>query len=103
MKFPLEGQVKPQCALLGQSSLIIKTITEYMRGFVACSIHCNPENQPHSPDRAREGLRGKRSTFPVAGPMLLLLIKHVLAAFLEKLKNSVFLPFLSVLLGRDGT
>lgn len=73
--FHLKGLVKPWCMLLGQSSLIIKTITEYIYYFVAHSIHRKPENQPRSAARAHESFRGKKSTFPVAVHMLLLLIK----------------------------
>lgn len=75
MVFHLKGLVKPQCILLGQSSLIIKNITEYIYYFVTHSVLCKSENQPQSTARAREGLKGKKSTFPVAVYMFLLLIK----------------------------
>lgn len=89
--------------LLGQSSQIIKNITEYICYFVARSIHHNPENQPWSTVRAPEGLRDKRSTLPLAVHVLLLLIKNVLAAFVERIRMQCSCLFLSMLFGKDGT
>lgn len=53
--------------------------------------------------RAPGGLRAKRSRLPLAVHVLLLLIKNVLAAFVERIRMQCSCLFLSVLLDRDRT
>lgn len=53
--------------------------------------------------RAPEGLRGKRSMLPLAVHVLLLRIKNVLAAFVERIRMQCSCLFLPVLLDRDRT
>lgn len=53
--------------------------------FCCLSIHHCSENQPQSTVKASEGLRGKKNTLPLAVHVLLLLMKSVLAAFVERM------------------
>lgn len=61
-----------------------ENITEYIYYFISCPVPLESENQLWSTARAPDGLGGKKSTFPVAVLMLLLLIKKSLAAVLER-------------------
>lgn len=64
-----------------------------------CPFYPSQSRKPPT-GRAPGGLRGKRSTLPLAVHVLLLLIKNVLAAFVERIRMQCSCLFLSVLLDR---
>lgn len=71
----------------GSAPGVVKSVNQkhYRILFCCLSIHHCSENQPQSTVKASEGLRGKKNTLPLAVHVLLLLMKSVLAAFVERM------------------